>query len=117
MMYKTWMKDKIIRLRWKKAYKEASNHVAIGKVLHENSGYLVMKCKTFHFQRILGGSRSGILEGSIGVRLIPWSSIEVMHELKADTEFDVPLSQDEKGNIILMNKYKTLIARVQDFGE
>jgi hypothetical protein len=116
-MYKTWMKDKIVRLRWKKVYKEASNHVAIGKVLHENSGYLVMKCKTFHFQKILSGTTHGILEGEVCVRMIPWSAIEVMHELRTDTVYDAPLGKDSKGNIILNNKYKTMIARVQDFGE
>jgi hypothetical protein len=49
--------------------------------------------------------------------MIPWSAIEVMHELRTDTVYDAPLGKDSKGNIILNNKYKTMIARVQDFGE
>ena len=116
-MYNTWMKDKIIRLRWKKGYQEARNHVAIGKVLHENSGYLVINCRTFHFQKIIGGSTRGVLEGDICVRMIPWSAIEVMHELEPDTRFDASLAVDSNGNVVLHNKYMTMIARAQDFGE
>ena len=116
-MYTTWMKGKVIRLRWKKHYAEAGNHVAVGKVHNENSSYVALECKTFHFHRITGGSTRGVLEGSIGVRMIPWNSIEVMHELGADTDFNVPLAVDAKGNIVLDNKHKTMIARSQDFGE
>ncbi len=116
-MYRTWMKDKIIRLRWRKHYSEAHSHVAIGKVLHENGGYVALKCRTFHFKKIFNGSTQGIREGDICVRMIPWSAIEVMHELELDTKLGAPLVMDSKGNIILDNKYKTMIIRTQDFGE
>jgi hypothetical protein len=116
-MYKTWMKDKVIRLRWRKHYSEAHSHVAIGKVLQENSSYVALECKTFHFQRILSGSKKGILEGEVCVRMIPWNVIEVMHELEADTDYTAPITMDSKGNIVLDNKHNTMIARTQDFGE
>jgi len=114
-MYRTWMKDKVIRLRWKKNYPDAHSHVAIGEVVHENSGYLALKCRTFHFNRIVNGR--GMREGDMCVRMIPWNTIEVMHELEHDTDFNVPLAMDSKANVILDNKHKTIVARAQDFGE
>lgn len=116
-MYNTWMKDKVIRLRWKKSYSEAHNHVAVGKVQYENGGYVALECKTFHFQRILNGSKKGILEGEVCVRMIPWGAIEVMHELEADTDYKAPITVDTNGNIVLDNKHQTMIARTCDFGE
>lgn len=114
-MYRTLMKDKVIRLRWKKYYGEAHSHVAIGEVCHENSGYVALKCRTFHFKKIINGR--GIREGDMCVRMIPWNTIEVMHELETDTDYSAPLAMDSAGNIVLDNKYKTIVTRAQDFGE
>lgn len=114
-MYHTWMKDKVIRLRWKKYYPEASSHVAIGKVCHETSGYLALKCRTFHFNKVINGK--GIREGSLCVRMMPWDTIEVMHELEPDTDYKAPLVMDSKGTICLDNKYRTVITKERDFGE
>ena len=114
-MYRTWMKDKVIRLRWQKHYADAHSHVAIGKVCHENSGYVALECRTFHFNKIYNGK--GIREGKMCKRMIPWNTIEVMHELEEDTDYHAQLAIDSKGNIVLDNKYRTIIAKSQDFGE
>lgn len=93
----TWMNDRIVR--------------------HENSAYLVISCRTLHFQKIIGGSTRAILEGDICVRIIPCTAIEAMHEPEPDTRFDAAPAGNPGGNLVPHNKYMAMIARAQDFGE
>jgi hypothetical protein len=49
--------------------------------------------------------------------MMPWDTIEVMHELEPDTDYKAPLVMDSKGTICLDNKYRTVITKERDFGE
>ncbi len=110
---------KIVRVRWVKPYQEAHNHVAIGEVQGETPSYLLICCKTYHFGSAVGSGTvrlvsdrfvGGVVEGDRCVRAVPWSRIEVIHELPADTLWDVEALTDEAGCCWLNNKHKTAIA-------
>jgi len=107
------LKGKIVRLRWVKNYKEACNHVAIGKVIEENYRYLMLEGKTFHFRSLvnINGTGQGVRTGDLAVRVIPWSMIEVLHVLPKGCDFanSRPLFDDD-GNLYLNNKQRTIIS-------
>jgi len=114
---------KIVRIRWVKPYHEAHNHVAIGEVLYDSPSYLTLRCKTYHFGSNVGGTKarlvpdrfvSGIVEGERATRSVPWSRIEVVNELPADTEWDVAANVNEVGLCVLANSYKTVVTRSRD---
>ena len=114
---KNLLEGKIIRMRWSKKYKEASSHVIIGQVREENSKYMIIEGKTFHFRKLISSTRNGILEGALCQRVIPWDAIEVMHILPEKTDYSCSFTFDKTGNLLLDNKHKTLIARCQDFDD
>lgn len=117
-MMKNLLEGKIIRMRWSKKYKEASSHVLIGQVHDENSKYMIVEGKTFHFRKLISSSTGkGVLEGPLCLRAIPWDAIEVMHILPEKTDYSNTFTFDKNGDLVLDNKHKTLIARCQDFDD
>jgi chemotaxis signal transduction protein len=101
-------------------YASAHSHVAIGDVLAETPLYLTLLCKTYHFGHGVGTKKAvlvpnacvgGIVEGEKGVRSIPWSQIEVINELPADTDWDVRALVEESGVCLLLNAHKTVVTR------
>lgn len=75
----------IWKVRSRKCYSKASNHLFIGQVLETNDVWVRMKCRTFHFGRLTGSSKD-IVVGDVAVRVIPWGNIEVINVL--DENFD-----------------------------
>ncbi len=108
------LKGTIVKLRWIKGYHEAHNHVAVGRILEETEAYLKLECRTFHYRRLLKGQRNLVHEGSVGVRIIPWSRIEVIHELPMDTNWQAPTVFTKDGCLQLDNVYTTLIDKSQE---
>lgn len=102
------LKDKIVRARMMKNYSTAHNHIAIGEILEENSVYIRMNCRIFHF-----ANRSGRMvgESEIAIRILPWLRIEVVAELPDSTDWRKTAAFDRKGNFILLDDNQTLIAR------
>lgn len=117
---------RIVRIRWVKPYAQAHNHVAVGEVRRETNNYLTLYCRTFHFGTKIGDVRgnksrlsvdeevSGIIEGKLMIRSIPWSRIEVITELPEDTDWQVPAEVDGTGLCQLLNQHQTMISRSQD---
>jgi hypothetical protein len=104
-------------------YPSAHNHVAIGDVLHETPYYLTLLCKTYHFGQGAGTKKAflvpnvcvgGIVEGEKAVRSIPWSQIEVINELPAETDWDVQALVEDTGLCMLANAHKTVISRAMN---
>jgi len=92
-------------------------------VLQENAAYITLNCKTFHFGSNVSGGKGrlvpgrymgGIVEGETRVRSIPWSRVEVINELPADTNWDVQAELDESGMCVLNNKHRTVVTRPRD---
>ncbi len=120
------LKNKIVRIRWIKPYSTAHNHVAIGRVINATDNYLVVLCKTYHFGNNVGGKRAkmivgkyvnGVLESDKATRIIPWHSIEIMHELPPSTEWETDTYTDESGLCYLNNEEKTVITRPPQVNE
>jgi hypothetical protein len=107
---KNYLVEKNIRLRCKKNYKEAHNHVIIGRVIEETDNYLAVKGRAFHFKSIAEKSRHLIHCSETLVRIIPWENVEVIHWISAKVNWDSDIAFDEKGNLILDDKCHTIIA-------
>ncbi len=89
------------KIRVVKSYPEAQNHLLVGTVLANNSVCIKMKCRSFHFGRLVH-SLKDIRTGSLGIRIIPWSQIEIINVLPTDFHsHDCKLDIDSQGNIFL----------------
>lgn len=114
---------KVVRVRWVKMYPSAHTHVAIGDVVDEGDRYLTLLCKTYHFGPGVGAQRAvlvpnlcvgGVVEGEKAVRSIPWAQTEVINELPAQTDWDVPARVEESGLCVLDNAQKTVVTRAMN---
>jgi len=95
------MYDEIWKVRSVKPYKEAKNHLFIGKLKEYTITHVRILCRTFHF-----GSSSAMGEKSVAVgdcveRIIPWARIECVNVLDNDFDFRTAKLIQENGNIVL----------------
>jgi hypothetical protein len=91
---------KIWKARMKKSYADETNHVVVGEVLEENSLYLKMRCRAFHFKRPTIGAN--IVTSEVKVRLFPWERFSYITELPEYTDWEGAVAGlDEKGDVIL----------------
>ncbi|MEG2077009.1 MAG: hypothetical protein RRY34_10940, partial [Victivallaceae bacterium] len=107
---KPYLQDKNIRLRCKKEYPGAHTHILIGTVVAENANYLALKGRTFHYNRIVDQLRSQIFCGDVMIRVVPWSNIEIIHELGPMVDYQQDIAFDSQGNLILADEKRTMIA-------
>jgi hypothetical protein len=95
------MASPIWKVRAVKAYPEAHNHLLIGAVSGRDACTVEMNCRSFHFRRVTGGVKD-IRVGGLGVRLIPWSRVEIINVLPNDFDCGrATLTTDDSGNVIL----------------
>ncbi len=111
---KDYLKGKNIRLRCRKSYPGAHTHIMIGRVEEETSKYIVVKGRTFHFNRIVDRMRNQVHCGVTMVRVIPWENVEVIHWIGEKTDWEVDFEFDKLGNLVLKDKPKTVIAECRD---
>ena len=112
----SYLNGKTIRLRCKKDYLGAHNHVIIGRVVEENASYIAVIGRSFHFTSILDKT-SKINTGREAIRVIPWGNVELIHWLGDDPKVDwnAKVKVDEKEvRFILTDDAKTVIAGRND---
>ena len=109
-----FLKDKFIRIRCRKAYHGAHNHVLIGRVVEETASYLAVYGKTFHFSRLFDGLKNQVLTGAVTTRIVPWSNIEIAHLQSGSVDFEADFGFDEQGNLVLHDAANTVIAERRD---
>lgn len=81
-------KKKVVwKIRTVKDYPDAHNHIFVGQVLGVTDNYVRLKCKTFHYGRMINAIKD-IREGAYEVRILPWNRIEVINELAENFEVD-----------------------------
>lgn len=89
---------KIWKIRTVKNYPQAHNHLFIGEVLQQTQSYVRLNCRTYHFGRTVNSIKD-VKIGSEGVRIIPWSRIEMINELASCFDYsgaEVIASKAEK---------------------
>lgn len=109
-----YLQGKNIRLRCRKAYQSAHTHIIIGRVMEENSKYLAVKGRAFHFGRLIEGMRSQVHAGATMIRAVPWENIEVIHWLGEKTDWETDFDFDRNGNLVLKDHARTVIAECRD---
>lgn len=91
----------IWKIRTIKNYREAHNHILIGRVLEYTRAFVKLKCKTYHFGRSVNSPKE-IRVGNEGIRIVPWNRIEIVNQL--DQSFDystAELNVDRAGSVLL----------------
>lgn len=110
---RTPLKGKVVRLRWVKNYSKAHNHIAIGLVVDETPNYIRLHCRVYHFGPYAGGTRA-VVQSDASLRIVPWSRVEVIHELGEKVRWNVKATFTDKGDCILMNEDRTHVTRRWD---
>lgn len=92
----------IWKVRQKKAYPDATNHIYLGKVIKQYATHIVMDCVTFHFDKNIDvTAQNKVVTGMRRVRRIPWSQIEVSHDISADFDYTkAEVETDEEGTVV-----------------
>ncbi len=107
------MDKRIWKVRIKKAYPDATNHIIVGEVLEINPNYIRMRCKAYHFKKLLQASAQlqastgpgGIFVSDTKIRAFPWHVISYVTELPEDFNWeDAAVELTERGDIILKEK-------------
>jgi hypothetical protein len=103
---------RIWKIRTIKNYPEAHNHILVGKVLEITDSYVRMHCRTYHFGPILNGPED-VLIGTVMVRVVPWSRIEIINELPANYDYvKSTLIADKAGQVLFKDaQYASPIGR------
>lgn len=92
---------RIWKIRTVKSYAEAHSHILVGEVLSTEDSHVRMCCRTYHFGRSVSSPRD-IKVGDEGVRIVPWSRIEIVNELPSIFDYSkATLAADKAGNVIL----------------
>jgi len=86
---------KVWKIRTIKNYPEAHNHLLMGEVLEVTDSYVRLRCRTYHFGRVVNRPED-IQIGSLMVRVVPWSRIEIINEM--------PPRYDYMRNTLVTNK-------------
>jgi hypothetical protein len=107
-------RGKVVKIRWKKEYPNATNHVCIGEVVRETDAYIVVHGVTYHFRK---GAPQGFTKGfKVGrsrerVRWIPWSAIALVTELSPDLDWrQSEVEPNEDGRLQLVDEAKRPVA-------
>jgi len=91
---------RIWKARMRKAYADETNHVVVGEVLEDNSLYLKMRCRAFHFKRPMVSAN--ITTSETKVRLFPWEVIAYVTELPESLDWEHATARlDQKGDVLL----------------
>ena len=104
-----YLVGKFIRLRCRKVYPDAHTHLVVGKVIEETSRYLVVDGRTFHYRKIVDRKLSQFNRGAERIRVVPWENIEIIHELGENVDLNADFVFDLDGNLVFMDRDKTMI--------
>ena len=105
------MNDKNERKIWKirtiKNYPDAHNHILVGKVLEITDSYVRLRCRTYHFGRLINKPED-IQIGNLMVRVVPWSRIEIINEMPPMFDYRRnTLIADKEGEVLFSDGENT----------
>ena len=100
-----------VKLRTRKSYKNASNHVLVGQVESCNQIFVRVKCRSFHYKYVTL-EKDQVIEGIVDSRIVPWTNIECMSVLPVDFPWETAeLGKCNQGICLHEGEYDTLISR------
>jgi len=70
----------IIKLRTRKLYSDAANHILVGRVIEYNKVFLELECKAFHYKSFMVDT-DRMIESTEETRIVPWSNVECINIL------------------------------------
>jgi hypothetical protein len=106
-------KTAIWKVRIKKTYPEATNHVVVGELLAENGVFVRLRCRAFHFRRPV--KDSNIRTSGIKTRTSPWAVISYVTELPAGFDWEHALAHlDASGDVVFAGPGEEMMAPVSD---
>ena len=92
------------KVRVSKAYAEAHNHLLIGEVMSRDGVCVELDCRSFHFGRLVN-SLKNVSVGEMGLRIVPWTQIEVINVLPSGFDYrGAELTADAEGNVHLTDR-------------
>ena len=107
-------RGRVVKVRWKKEYPNATNHVCVGEIVRETNQYIAVLGVTYHFKR---GAPQGYTKGfKVGksrerVRWIPWSAIALVTEISADLDWrTIDVQPNEVGRLQVVDEAKRPVA-------
>ena len=105
---------RVVKVRWKKDYPDATNHVCIGDVIRETDQYIAVLGVTYHFKK---GAPHGYTKGfQVGkslerVRWIPWNTIALVTELPPQLDWrTIEVVPNEQGRLEVIDEAKHFVA-------
>jgi len=106
---------RIWKIRTIKNYPDAHNHLLVGKVMEITDSYVRLHCRTFHFARVVNRPKD-IEIGSVTVRVVPWSRIEIINELPPTFDYTkTMIVADKEGEVLFQDtKYKCPLVSSQE---
>lgn len=95
---------KIWKVRTVKNYPEAHNHLFIGRVLELTRSYVRLDCRTYHFGKAINSIKD-VRVGTKGIRILPWSRIELINELPSSFDYcRAEMRPNKQGKIALSDE-------------
>ena len=102
------MEKRIWKVRIKKTYPEATNHVVVGEVLEITPIYLEMKCKAFHFKKPT--IASSVLSSLVKTRIFPWHTVSYITVLDSNLDWEsAEVSLSQTGDIVITSEENAVI--------
>jgi hypothetical protein len=90
---------KVWKIRTIKNYPEAHNHLLVGEVLEITDSYVRLRCRTYHFGRVVNGPED-IQIGSL-IRAVPWGRVEIINEMPPTFDYRrSTLIADKEGEVL-----------------
>jgi hypothetical protein len=94
----------IWKVRTIKNYPEAHTHLLVGQVLDITDSYVRLHCRTYHFKGAVN-KPDDIQIGSVMVRVVPWSRIEIINELPEGFDYvKSTVIADKVGQVLFKDK-------------
>ena len=106
-------RGRVVKIRWKKEYPNATNHVCIGEIVRETNEYIAVLGVTYHFRKgsPQGYSRAFKVGKSLErLRWIPWSAIALVTELSAELDWrTIEVRPNEEGRLEVVDEAERFV--------
>ena len=94
------------KIRIRRNYAEATNHVVVGEVLTQTPEFIRLRCRAFHFRRPTTSAH--IASGDVQTRVFPWATIAYATELADGFNWELARAElTREGDVVLIHPDST----------